>query len=160
MDLSNKNLQYLGSNLLLFYTGKTRQSSEILAEQKSNTSNGINTEYLNKIKELAIIGYDSFLKGKFDKVGKLIKKNWEFKKMLSSKISNGEISGMCEKAIKSGALGAKISGAGGGGFLLVYCESEKQNKLKMALKDYREMPFLLEQHGSKIIFNYMSYSWK
>ena len=160
INLSNKNLQYLGANLLLFYTGKTRQSSDILAEQKSNTSNGINTEYLTKIKKLAIKGYGSFLKGNFDIVGELIKKNWEYKKLLSSKISNGEISGMCEKAIKAGALGAKISGAGGGGFLLVYCESEKQNKLKKALKDYREMPFLLEQHGSKIIFNYMSYSWK
>jgi D-glycero-alpha-D-manno-heptose-7-phosphate kinase len=67
---------------------------------------------------------------------------------------------MYQKAMKNGASGAKISGAGGGGFMLVYCERNHQNSVREAMKEYREMPFLLENDGSKVIFNYRRYSWK
>jgi D-glycero-alpha-D-manno-heptose-7-phosphate kinase len=67
---------------------------------------------------------------------------------------------MYDLAMKGGALGAKISGAGGGGFLLVYCERDKQDKLRESLKEYRELPFLLEKFGSKIIFDQTRYDIK
>ena len=67
---------------------------------------------------------------------------------------------MYNDALNGGAIGGKIAGAGGGGFLLLYCERNKQDKLREAMKQYREMPFFLESSGSKIIFNYTRYDWK
>ena len=67
---------------------------------------------------------------------------------------------MYKTAIDGGATGGKIAGAGGGGFLLVYCKRNNQDKLREAMKDFREMSFFLEPSGSKIIFNYTRYDWK
>ena len=67
---------------------------------------------------------------------------------------------MYEKARSAGATGGKIAGAGGGGFLLLYCPHETQQEVREALKEYREMPFLFEVDGSKEIFNYRRYGWK
>jgi len=86
--------------------------------------------------------------------------SWEAKKRLASQISNGDIDEMYHRAIEAGALGGKISGAGGGGFLLLYCPRENQNKVREALKQFREFPFFLEKYGSKIIFNMGRYEWK
>ncbi|MBM4158758.1 MAG: GHMP kinase [Ignavibacteria bacterium] len=160
IELTHEEKRIFGSNLLLFYTGKTRNSSDILQEQKDKINKNENIESLLKIKNLVTEGLDSINKRDFNNLGVLINKNWTYKINLSSNISNGEISEMYNKAMKAGALGAKISGAGGGGFLLVYCERENQNKLRRILKNYREMPFLLEEDGSKVIFNYRRYSWK
>ncbi|MDZ7261979.1 MAG: GHMP kinase, partial [candidate division KSB1 bacterium] len=98
--------------------------------------------------------------GQLDRVGEVLHRGWGYKKRLARSISNGDIDTMYEKALAAGALGGKISGAGGGGFLLLYCPRENQNRVREALKDYREFPFFLEKHGSKIIFNYASYEWK
>ena len=82
------------------------------------------------------------------------------KKQLASNVTNSSIDRMYDLAMKGGALGAKISGAGGGGFLLVYCERDKQDTLRESLKEYRELPFLLEKYGSKIIFDQTRYDIK
>ncbi len=82
------------------------------------------------------------------------------KKQLNEKISKPVIDDMYEVAMKAGALGGKISGAGGGGFLMLYVPREKQNKVRAALKDFREFPFMLEPDGSKIIFNMRRNYWK
>lgn len=147
-----------GNELMLFFTGITRKSSEILTEQKSNTGNKF--EELRKIKSLAEDTEDLFSNGKFDTLGSLLNENWIAKKNLASKIANSEIDLMYQKALEAGALGGKISGAGGGGFLLLHCKGENQNTVREALFNYKEMPFLLEKDGSKVIFNYKRYSWK
>ena len=159
-DISTSDMRLLGSNLLLFFTGKTRSSSDILTEQKEKVSNGSNIDYLIKIRDLALNGKDAINNKNFNEIGLLINKNWYYKKNLSSKIETDEISLMYDKAMAGGAIGAKISGAGGGGFLMVYCERENQNRLRKSLKEYKEMPFLFEPDGSKVIFNYRRYSWK
>ncbi|MBL7127392.1 MAG: GHMP kinase [Ignavibacteria bacterium] len=158
LNLTESEGRVLGSNMLLFYTGITRQSSEILTEQRAKTKNMI-TE-LNLIKSLAEQAVVAINSKKYDKIGTLLRKNWKYKKKLSKNISNTFIDEMYSKALKAGALGGKISGAGGGGFLLLYCKREDQNNIRKAMKGYREMPFLLEKDGSKIIFNYRRYSWK
>lgn len=158
INLNNGLSRKLGSNLLLFFTNVTRKSSSILTEQKSKIKD--NKEFHNRIKELAIDASDYLNKGKIDKVGDILKENWELKKKLSSNITNEIIEKMYNIAIENGASGGKIAGAGGGGFLLCYCKRNNQEKLREALSEYREMPFLLERHGSKIIFNYLRYSWK
>ncbi|QQS34659.1 MAG: GHMP kinase [Ignavibacteriales bacterium] len=148
----------LGANLLLFYTNITRSSSTVLTEQKKSISDKL--DYHDSIKKLAYDTEGSLLNGNVDDVGRLLSENWDLKKNLSSNISNAEIDKMYSTAINAGAVGGKIAGAGGGGFLLVYCKREDHDKLREAMQDYREMPFMLEPQGSKIIFNYKRYDLK
>jgi len=148
----------LGSNLLLYFTDITRKSSVVLTEQKRKVK--VNLEHHHKIKDLAFESVKALEKGEIDKIGVLLAENWELKKKLASNISNPEIDKMYSRALAAGAVGGKISGAGGGGFLLNYCKRDKQDILRQAMSDYREMPFMLEPYGSKIIFDYRRYNWK
>ena len=158
LPVTNDLKRRLGSNLLLFFTNVTRKSSLILDEQKTNIPDKM--EYHDNIKELAIKTKDYLLKGDYNKIGEVLHKNWELKKCLSSNITNEFIDDMYKTAIEGGATGGKIAGAGGGGFLLVYCKRHNQDKLRETMKDFREMSFFLEPSGSKIIFNYTRYDWK
>lgn len=148
----------LGSNLLLFFTNTTRKAASILEEQNKNVMSKL--EFHHKIKELAFNTLEGLNSMQINTVGENLKVNWEMKKQLASNVSNPDIDKMYNLAMAGGALGAKISGAGGGGFLLVYCERDKQNQLRRSLKEYRELPFLLEKYGSKIIFSQTKYDIK
>lgn len=158
VKISGDLLRRLGANLLLFYTNVTRKSASILTEQKSNVNRNI--EFHDEIKELGLKLLYSLETGNIDEVGKLLHQNWMAKKKLSSNITNDEIDVMYEKSVRGGAIGGKIAGAGGGGFLLSYCRREKQDDLRYAMRDFKELPFMLEPHGSKIIFDYRRYNWK
>lgn len=158
INISTEVKRKLGSNLLLFFTSSTRKSSSILEEQNKNIISKI--DFHHKIKELAIDTLDGLNSLDINRVGENLQMNWEFKKQLSSNVSNTEIDKMHSLAMEGGALGAKISGAGGGGFLLVYCERDNQDNLRRALRKYRELPFYLEKHGSKIIFDQTRYDIK
>jgi len=142
----------LNDNLLLFYTGTTRQSSEILFEQKANINRKI--DVLIKLSGLAFKAKESILRRDFDQFGEIMHQGWELKKGLNDKISNPRIDELYETARKAGALGGKITGAGGGGFLLLYCPRDKKDAVYKALENYRELPFSFEDDGSKVIFNY------
>ena len=142
----------MNENLLLFYTGVTRRSDTILDEQKKNI--GDRSDILREIKRLAYISRDEVRAGNIDAIGELLHESWKLKKQLASKISNGRIDEMYAAAIKAGAIGGKITGAGGGGFLILYCRYEQQAALRCALHGLQELPFHLEPHGSKVIFNY------
>ena len=83
--------------------------------------------------------------------GELLHKAWEIKKSLESTISNPRIDDYYERALRAGALGGKLLGAGGDGFLLFFCEPHLQDRLRRELTDLMEMPFLLEREGSKVI---------
>ncbi len=148
----------LGGNLLLFFTNTTRQASLILSEQKANI--GFSIDFLSEIKELAFEAVESLNRGNIDHIGVLLAKNWELKKKLSSNISNDYINEMYNTAIKGGATGAKIAGAGGGGFLMTYCPRMFQDTMRQKMFAYTEFPFLLEPFGSRILFNYRRYDWK
>lgn len=158
IKLTSELKRKLGSNLLLFFTNITRKSASILTEQNSKIDDSL--EYYDQIKSLAVSAKDSLIKEDIDNIGELLKQNWEIKKNLTSNITNDVINNMYDDAIKGGASGGKIAGAGGGGFLLVYCVRNNQDNLRENLKEFREMPFLLEPHGSKIIFDYRRYAWK
>jgi len=148
----------LVSNLLIFFTNKTRKSETILSEQKRNIDSHL--QELRKIRDLAYEAKEALLNGDIDKIGYLLHENWLAKKKLATNITNDEIDLMYERAMDAGSLGGKISGAGGGGFLLVYCPRERQNAVREALSDYRELPFLLSKDGSKVIFNINNYVWR
>ena len=155
----NTNRRVFGANLLLFYTDITRKSSDILTEQKADTHNKMDIlrQMRDQVPQVREVLENNEC---YDQAGHILHKAWELKKQLSGKISNPMINEMYQKARDAGALGGKISGAGGGGFLLVYVSREKQNAVREALKDYREFPFMLEPDGSKIIFNMRRTYWK
>ena len=141
----------LNDALLCFYTGVTRKASEILEEQKANINDRFNV--LGEMKKLAFRAKDAIMQGAFDDLGEILHSSWELKKTLASKITNPQIDEMYKAARKAGAIGGKITGAGGGGFLLLYCPKEKQDTVRRTLR-LRELPFRFEQDGSKVIFNY------
>ena len=147
-----------GSNLLLFYTDRTRKSETILGEQRDRVEE--NRETLRHIRDLAFEVRQCLLAGEFDRVGGLLHQGWLYKRELASRITDDHLDGLYERALDAGALGGKISGAGGGGFLLLYCPRERQNQLRKALSDLRELPFFLERDGSKVIFNVRRYDAK
>lgn len=148
----------LGSNLLLFFTNTTRKAASILEEQSKSVMSKL--EFHHKIKELAFDSLDGLNTAQIQRIGENLKVNWEMKKQLASNVSNAEIDRMHSLAMEGGATGAKISGAGGGGFLMVYCERDMQDTLRRSMKEYRELPFLLEKYGSKIIFDQTRYDIK
>ena len=149
--LSNEARRELNKDLMLLYTGTTRSSDEILGKQKENIPNRIAT--LNKMTQLAIIGKDALEKGDFCTFGSLLHENWELKKKLTSSITNSTIDDIYERALVHGALGGKLCGAGGGGFLLLYCPKENQAKVREVL-GLRELPIQFGESGSRVIFDY------
>jgi len=144
--------QELNENLLLFFTGITRDASSILGEQEANISD--RSAILGEMKDLAREARAEVCKGNIDSIGRLLDISWDLKRRLASKITNGSIDAMYKAARQAGALGGKITGAGGGGFLLVYCPDGKRQEVRQALKDLRELPFRFEPDGTKVIFNY------
>lgn len=142
----------LNENLLLFFTGITRQADSILTEQKENIH--ARKEYLCQLKDMALNGRDELLRGNVDSIGEMLHESWQIKKQLASGISNGVIEAMYNSARTAGAIGGKITGAGGGGFLLLYCPYEKRENVRLALSNLREIPIRLEPDGSKVILNY------
>lgn len=134
-------------HFVLFYTGLTHSSKEILIEQNKND----NINQLFQIKEIVYDAYDAIDNRNFDQIGYLLNKSWQLKKQLASKITNSLIDKYYQIAIDNGALGGKLLGAGGGGFLLFYCPPEKQNQLRAAI-DLKELPFSIDHEGTKLIY--------
>jgi D-glycero-alpha-D-manno-heptose-7-phosphate kinase len=147
---SRQTKDLLNSNLLLFYTGIARRSNSILSDQRKNTKK--NLEYLKAMCGLSFEIKDALIHNDDLKFAGLLHKGWLFKKKLSGDISNVKIDYYYKKALETGALGGKLLGAGGGGFLLVYCEKKYQKELRAALGSLKETKFMLEPQGTKIIY--------
>jgi len=145
------------NNLMLFFTNRTRRSAEILEEQKAGIED--KNAVLCQMRDQALEAKAFLENGRVDAMGALLDRGWQLKKSLASRISDDELDGMYNRAREAGALGGKVSGAGGGGFLLLYCPPDRQEAVAQALSDYREMPFALERDGSKVIFNVRREGW-
>jgi D-glycero-alpha-D-manno-heptose-7-phosphate kinase len=152
VKLSTTAKRRLNENLLLFFTGFTRTADTILDEQKKNINGRLNI--LRELKQMAYVARNELDSGNVDAIGELLHESWQLKKSLASQISNSALDSMYEAARQAGAIGGKITGAGGGGFLLLYCPHEKQEAVRAALQGLQELPFQLEHDGSKVIFNY------
>jgi D-glycero-alpha-D-manno-heptose-7-phosphate kinase len=155
VKISQDGQRILNDNLLLFFTGVSRPASTILSEQTNNIKDRISE--LREIKQMAREARSDLDKGNFDHLGVLIHQSWELKKRLAGTISNGYINEVYECARRAGAIGGKIAGAGGGGFLLLYVPYQCQAKVRTALCGLQELPFRLEADGTKVIFNYRSF---
>lgn len=152
IPLSIEMKRALNDNMMLFYTGVARRSDTILTEQKANIGN--REAVLCEMRQIAYTARDAVLAGNLDTIGDLLDHSWNLKKQLASQISNGHFDEMYAGARQAGALGGKITGAGGGGFLLLYCPYSRQDAVREALSGLQELPFKLESDGSKVIFNY------
>ena len=149
---------YLGSaikeafqkHLLLFFTGIERSANSILSEQKNNIDKKF--ELLKEMSNMVPVFRKFLEKGDFQKAAEILHQGWLIKKKLASKISNPRIEEMYRLALKAGAWGGKILGAGGGGFLLVIASPENQPKIKKVLREYQLIPFSFSESGSKIVF--------
>ncbi|MCR5651088.1 MAG: GHMP kinase [Lachnospiraceae bacterium] len=137
--------------LLLFYTGNPRDSRAIFAEQKKTTQNKKDIyDSLVEATEKAV----GFLNNKnLDDLGLLLNETWMTKKKFASGVSNPLVDDMYEKALGAGALGGKILGAGGGGFMLLYVPPSNQEGVRNALSDFKEIDFAMDMQGSRIIFS-------
>jgi D-glycero-alpha-D-manno-heptose-7-phosphate kinase len=139
-------------SLLLYFIGKSRPASSILAEQKSNMGHADKRAVLGRMVELVAQGRDALYAGDVQTLGRLLHQSWLWKRELATNISTGEIDAIYEHALRHGALGGKLLGAGGGGFLLLVCEKERQGALRRAMAPLREIPFALETQGSQVIY--------
>ena len=140
----------LNRRLLMFYTGSTRDASEVLAKQKANTCHRL--PILRKMCEIARQLREVLTDGRdLNIFGRLLHEAWEAKRTLEPSISNPTIDGYYKRGIHAGALGGKLMGAGGGGFLLFFCEPHHQQRLRRELSDLRELECALDPEGSKIV---------
>jgi len=116
---------------------------------------------MKQLHEMAYAMRDALEAGEPDRLGAMLHEAFEAKKRMNPHIAeHTPIDAMLSAAREAGATGGKICGAGGGGFLLVYCPVERQERLEKGMRDYRAMPFRLEPDGSKVIFNYRRDTWK
>lgn len=149
--MEGKTYKELQKNLLMFYTGTTRSANTILAEQTKNITSEDKARNLLKMCGLAKDMKVALENNDISSFGKILDEGWQLKKELASGIANPAIDEAYEIAMKNGALGGKLLGAGGGGFLLFYCEEEKQDKLKKAI-GLRELDFSFERDGTSVIY--------
>jgi D-glycero-alpha-D-manno-heptose-7-phosphate kinase len=152
VELKKEQQRQLNENLLLFFTGVTRQADRILDEQKHNINDRL--PVLREMKQMAYEAHRQLQAGNVEIIGELLHESWQLKKQLAKQISNGSIEIMYEVARKAGAIGGKITGAGGGGFLLLYCPHDRQKDVRAALSKLQELPFQIEPDGTKVILNY------
>ncbi len=140
----------LNRRLMLFYTGMTRISSDVLAEQQENTG-----EHLRHLRQMVGLSEElaaCLQRDDLSRFGRILHEGWVLKRDLASGITNAKIDDYYARARGAGAVGGKILGAGGGGFLLLYCEESRQDGVRRALADLKESPFRFEPQGSKIIY--------
>jgi len=150
--ISDQDKESLENNLMMFYTKSQRSASKILKKQKYFMKDadkfGLLAEMIPHVYELRDALYDR----KFDYLGEVLHKGWVLKRKITSEISTSEIDTYYKKALKAGAIGGKLLGAGGGGFLLFYCPKKKQASVRLALKGLHELEFKFDYEGSKVIY--------
>jgi D-glycero-alpha-D-manno-heptose-7-phosphate kinase len=152
VTLKSEKIQLLQDNMMLFFTGFNRTASMIAHEQIKKTPE--REKELKRMAEMVDEAVDILNENDSDLTdfGKLLHENWMIKRKLTSKITTSQIDKIYEKARKNGALGGKLLGAGGGGFMLLFVEPDKQKKIMDKLKNLLYVPFCFEKLGSQIIY--------
>ena len=147
----------LQHQIMLFYTGITRSADPILAEQNANVA--ASRPQLDLLRDLAGFAVDRLRGGDVDAIGPAVRESWEAKRKLASGVSSSQIDQAVTLALDAGASGAKLTGAGGGGFLLVICPMERQRAVRENLAHMRELPVKLDRLGSRVVLNVLRDIW-
>lgn len=157
LQISLHTMEELRNCLLLFFTGIERESLDILSQQEEDTRRG-DRQVIDSLHEIKRIGRQvkkALEEGDLDRFGRLLDEHWQMKKRRSDKMSNPQIDCWYREAIQAGALGGKILGAGGGGFLMFYCPAQHRGQLRaaMAAAGLKEMNFQFDLEGVKVLLN-------
>ncbi|MBF0331512.1 MAG: kinase [Candidatus Omnitrophica bacterium] len=150
ITVTKENLAVLHSHMMLFFTGFSRTASEIAVHQIQNIPK--RKKELTAMQAMVMEAVRALNACDWEKFGELLHESWLLKRTLSDKITTGHIDGIYERALKAGALGGKLLGAGGGGFVLIYARPDQKEAVRAALSDLLEIPFKFETLGSQIIF--------
>jgi D-glycero-alpha-D-manno-heptose-7-phosphate kinase len=150
--IKNEIYQRLQQNLVMFYIGNQRRASDILTEQKKNSSKEEKFNILKSMVQLVPDLRSCLYTGNLDDFGKILNENWVLKQKLASQITNSQIDDIYQAGLRAGASGGKLLGAGGGGFMLFYCDQKKQQKLLESMKPLEKFDFTFEREGSKVIY--------
>lgn len=153
MNFSNKTYQKLEDNLLLFFTGYTRSASKILKKQDDDSKKKSEKmiENLIEVKKMGYLTKKLLVNNDLEQYAELMKYHWIKKLERSKNISNKKINYIYDEAIKNGAIGGKLVGAGGGGFLMFYAKDKKKLIKKMNSFNLKELKFTFDQEGTKVI---------
>jgi D-glycero-alpha-D-manno-heptose-7-phosphate kinase len=157
LDLGPADRWALQHQIMLFYTGVTRSANTILAEQSANIE--ATRPQLDLLRDLAGFAAERLRNGEVDAIGPALRESWEAKRKLASGVSNEQIDRAVTRALDAGASGAKLTGAGGGGFLLVICPVERQRAVRESLAEMRELPVKLDRLGSRVVLNVLRDIW-
>ena len=148
--IDSNRLNEFVNHFILFWTGSARDSKQIFVEQKQTTKN--KKEILDDLVEITNEAIKYINNNEYDKIGELLDNSWKIKKQFAKNVSNEQIDNMYNRAIKAGAIGGKVLGAGGGGFLLVYSPIDKKNNIKNELSEYKNFDLDVDMQGSRVIF--------
>lgn len=153
VKMSTETLYNLEDNLLLFFTGYSREASSVLTEQdtKSKANDGKMIANLHAIKELAMRSLKALETGRLRQFAEIMNEHWEYKKKRSVRMSNSRMNEWYELAMKNGALGGKLIGAGGGGFLMFYAEDKVRLRHAMTQAGLTEVRFRFDFEGTKVV---------
>jgi|SRR5579871_4006361 len=158
LNLSISTAEEIRNSVLLYYTGITRSADDILKAQKQDTESGSKevVDSLHRTKELGYRIRETLERGDLDAFGLMLDEHWQNKKRRSSRISDPQIDAWYETAKTNGALGGKVIGAGGGGFLMLYCANGRKAKVRQALSaaGLKEMPYDFDYEGAKVLVNF------
>jgi len=157
IELSPFDRRALQRQIMLFYTGVTRSADAILNEQSANIASTL--PQLHCLRDLAASTSERLRSGDVESLGSAIRVGWETKRQLASGVSNERIDQAVERALGAGATGVKLTGAGGGGFLLVICPPERQRAVRRSLDHLTELPVKLDRMGSRVVLNIMRDIW-
>ena len=155
LSLRYEPLHQLEDNLLLFFTGFARSTGSILHDQDSRTAAGDQEmlSHLHQVKDLGLRSRCALEAGHLDEFGALMHEHWEHKKARSAGMSNSQVDEWYDLGRRSGALGGKLVGAGGGGFLLFYAERHRQLRDAMQKAGLQELRFRFDFEGTKVLFS-------
>ncbi len=149
--MDSKAYKKLEKNLLMFYLGGTHSAPDILREQTLNVKVGNKAIAQKQMCDIARTLKEELQKNNIEAMGELLHENWMLKKSLASGVSNRLIDDTYSKAMASGAIGGKLLGAGGAGFMLFYVPEDRQDSVRRALSYLREMDFEMDNSGSSIV---------
>ncbi|MHC1729355.1 MAG: kinase [Syntrophobacteraceae bacterium] len=148
--ISPSRIAEIEARLMLFYTGSSRLSSEVAGEVIASLDK--KQEIIHKMGSLVEPACSILINGNLDDFGRMLHENWQLKRSISDVVSNPTIDSIYDRAMKNGALGGKLLGAGSTGFMLFYVPPEKQKKVRDALGGFIHVPFKIEGQGSQIIY--------
>lgn len=144
--------EQLDRNLIMVYTGTKHSASAILREQGKEMQRMDKQQVMGRMVQMAYDLKEVLEHNQIDDFGRILHEGWMLKRSLAGSISNPLVDELYEAGLASGALGGKLLGAGGAGFVLFYVPEEKQAAFHAGMMDYNEMPFRFENYGSKIIY--------